>query len=201
MLKDDHQKVLRIFQQFESAKDDPERMKALSDQAIVELQIHSMLEEELFYPAMRRGEETEEILNEAEEEHHVVDLLIDEILKMKPSDSHYHAKFMVLAENVKHHIGEEEDEMLPKARQLLGIRYEEIGNQMMQRKQKLVSQFGGKPRSTTRTTRSRAGATSGTRSRSTSGARSRSGSRSAASRSSTRASTRGRTATTRSRSK
>jgi hypothetical protein len=213
MLKEDHQKVQQIFQQFENAKDSPDRMKALSDQAIVELQIHSMLEEELFYPAMRRGQETEEILNEAEEEHHVADLLMDEIMKMKPSDSHYHAKFMVLAENVKHHIREEETEMLPKARQLLGIRYEEVGDQMMQRKQKLVTQFGGKPRSMTRTSR---GGTSGATGRSTSGTRSRTGSRSTTSRSTARGtsrsgtrastgtrarSTTSRKATTRSRSK
>jgi hypothetical protein len=196
MLKEDHQKVQQIFQQFENAKDSPERMKALSDQAIVELQIHSMLEEELFYPAMRRGQETEEILNEAEEEHHVADLLMDEIMKMKPSDSHYHAKFMVLAENVKHHIREEETEMLPKARQLLGIRYEEVGDQMMQRKQKLVTQFGGKPRSMTRTSRSRTATSTG---RSASGTRSRTSSRSTTSRSGTRASTgtRGRSTSTR----
>lgn len=172
MLKEDHQKVQALFQQFEEAKDSPERMKAISDAAIMELQIHTMLEEELFYPAMRRGQETEEILNEAEEEHHVVDLLIDEILKMRPQDPHYPAKFTVLAENVKHHIREEEGEMLPKARQYLGARYEELGDQMMERKQKLLGQFDGRPRATNGS-RSRSKASTGGRSSRATSARSR----------------------------
>ena len=203
LLKEDHTKVKGMFQQFENAKERPDEMKRIADQAIMELQIHSMIEEELFYPALRRGQETEEILNEAEEEHHVVDLLIDELLKMKATDKQFAAKFTVLAENTKHHIQEEEGEMLPKAQQILGGRYQELGDQMMQRKQALMKEFGGKPRKTTgrRTT---AGKTSTSRSRAT-GSRSptasttrastsRSGTRAASSRAKPASSSRSKTA-------
>jgi hypothetical protein len=149
LLKHDHMIVQELFGQFEAAKDTPERMRPIAEKAILELQIHERIEEEIFYPAMRSAEETKEIVSEAEEEHHVVDLLIGEILKMKPQDEHYHAKFTVMAENVRHHIREEEDEMLPKARDLLGGRYEQVGDQMKKRKDELTKEFGGKPKAPT----------------------------------------------------
>jgi hypothetical protein len=179
LLKDDHRKVQQLFQLFEKrAEEDPapEQLKNMVTECIVELQIHEMIEEELFYPAMRQGkEETEDIMDEAEEEHHVVDLLIDELLKARQVDGRYIAKFIVMAENVRHHIQEEENEMLPKARDLLGTRYEALGDQMMRRKEELIAQFDGKPRTgTSRSTSTRSKSTSSTRSRTTAGSRSRS---------------------------
>jgi HAD superfamily hydrolase (TIGR01484 family) len=187
LLKQDHMKVKALFDQFERMKDNADEMKRITQQALMELQVHDLIEKELFYPALRMGREsTEEILDEAEEEHHVVEVLMEELLKMRNKDGKYTAKFTVLAENVKHHIAEEEGEMLPKAQQVLGARYMELGDQMMERKQQLMSQLKGRPkaglisgggRSGTRktgarsTTRSRATSRSGTRSTPRSGAR------------------------------
>ena len=83
--------------------------------ARTELKIHAALQEELFYPAVRKPV-GKEVVNEADEEHHVAKLLIAELDRMDGSESHFDAKFTVLAENVRHHIKEEEDEMLPKAK-------------------------------------------------------------------------------------
>ncbi len=90
MLKEDHKKVKDLFTQFEGSEDDNLK-KEIAEEAIVELQIHTMLEEEFFYPAGSRQAQAGELVTEAEEEHHVVDLLIDELLDMKKVDEHYEA--------------------------------------------------------------------------------------------------------------
>lgn len=76
-------------------------------------------------------------MDEAEEEHHVAKLLIGELRAMKPGAPRYDAKFTVLAENVKHHIDEEESEMLPKAAELGAQRMSQLGAKMGARKLQL----------------------------------------------------------------
>src|SRR5437763_40597 len=85
LLKKDHKKVKELFSQFEKAEDTEEKQR-LADTAIKELKIHSSIEEELFYPAVREKTEDNELVNEAEEEHHVVKVLIGELEGMKAED-------------------------------------------------------------------------------------------------------------------
>jgi hypothetical protein len=130
-----------------------------------------------------------EQMDEADEEHHVAEMLIDELWNMRPGSSHYDAKFTVLAETVKHHIDEEEAEILPKAAELGMGRMDELGMQMERRKVELMGDGSRRTtatrarrarRSTTGTSRrrttatgSRNGRTTRTTSRSASGVRSR----------------------------
>jgi hemerythrin superfamily protein len=113
LLKDDHKKAKGLFDEFESAEGGEQAAIALK--AIHELEIHAELEESLIYPAIREAIDDVDMMNEAVEEHHLVHVLIAELKKLKPSDERFHAKFCVLSELVKHHIEEEEGEMLPKA--------------------------------------------------------------------------------------
>jgi len=144
LLKDDHAKVKKIFSQFEKTEEQDEK-EMLAEQAIKELKVHAMIEEEIFYPAVREqlqveGEtEEESIMDEADEEHHVAKVLIAELEKMDKSNPHFSAKFMVLAENVRHHIKEEESEMLPQAKKT-DLDMEVLGRQMWERKVQLESQ-------------------------------------------------------------
>jgi hemerythrin superfamily protein len=140
MLKADHKKVKALFDEFEDTEDVQERQR-IAQTAIQELTIHAELEEEIFYPTVRQAmdEDETEIMNEAEEEHHVAKLLIEELKGMDPSDDKFAAKFTVLAENVRHHIKEEEGEMLPKA-QKTDVDMQELGQQMMTRKEELAGQ-------------------------------------------------------------
>lgn len=145
LLKEDHDKVKKIFRDFEKAED-PSEKEQLVRQAIHELKIHAEIEEGLFYPAVReeiaeKSEENEELLDEALEEHHVLKLLISELENMKADDERFDAKFTVLAENVKHHIEEEEGEMFPKAKRT-EANSEEMATQMMERKENLKSELG-----------------------------------------------------------
>lgn len=135
ILKADHSKVKDLFEEFENAGD-LRRKKKIVAEAIMELKIHAEIEEKLFYPAVRAQVEDEDIMNEADEEHHVAKLLIAELEQLPATDEHWEAKFTVLSENIRHHIKEEEGEMMPKARRL-DIDFETLGKRMLAMKQKL----------------------------------------------------------------
>jgi hemerythrin-like domain-containing protein len=140
MLKDDHRKVKGLFRQYEAASGGREK-RQIAGQIFTELEVHTKLEEELFYPAVKQkgGSEGEEMVAEAVEEHHVVDVLIKELKNMSTTEDQYDAKMTVLIENVEHHIEEEESEMLPDAEAKLGGEAMELGKKMEERKQKLLA--------------------------------------------------------------
>jgi hemerythrin superfamily protein len=139
MLREDHQKVKDLFEHFEATESGDK--KEIVATTLRELEIHTTLEEEVFYPAARQAlkktdsEEGDDIMDEAWEEHHVVKLIAAELKKMRASDERYDAKFTVLAESVKHHIEEEEDELFPKLEGHIDV--EGLGEKMMARKEKL----------------------------------------------------------------
>jgi hemerythrin superfamily protein len=135
MIREDHRKVKQLFDQFETMEDGAAK-KGIVENAIRELKIHAALEEELFYPAVRKEMDEEETIDEAIEEHHVVKLLISELEDMRPGDKRYDAKFTVLSENVKHHIEEEESEVIPEVEGTLDA--EALGSRMETRKQELL---------------------------------------------------------------
>lgn len=133
ILKKDHDKVKELFDGFEKAETPAAREKIIS-QAVTELKIHALLEEEIFYPAVR-GHVGGKVMNEADEEHHVAKVLIAELDAGK--SDHRDAKFTVLAESVRHHIKEEENEMLPKAK-AMSLDFEALGQLMLDRKKALL---------------------------------------------------------------
>ena len=138
LLRDDHKKVKDLFKQFGETEDVRSR-GAIVQEALKELTIHAELEEEIFYPAVRQEAGIEEDkMDEADEEHRVAKVLIAELQKMRPTSSHFIAKFTVLAESVRHHIDEEESEMLPKAAELGMSRMDELGMEMERRKMELM---------------------------------------------------------------
>jgi hemerythrin superfamily protein len=141
MLKEDHQKVKDLFEEFEAAEDSRTKQRIV-DTAVTELEVHAKLEEGLIYPAIRPELDDEELMDEALEEHHVVHMLIAELKKMKPRDDRFDAKFTVLGESVKHHIKEEESEMLPKA-EGSNIDWDKLETQVMKRRAQLMSKSSG----------------------------------------------------------
>ena len=143
MLKEDHEKVKGLFEEFESAED--REQAEIAATAIMELEIHAELEEKLIYPAIRQEIDEDDMMNEAIEEHHLVHVLIKELKKLKPKDEVFHAKFKVLGELVKHHIQEEEGSMLPKAEKS-DVDWETLEATVVKRKETLLTKqtAGGK---------------------------------------------------------
>ena len=136
MLKEDHVKVKELFEEFESAEG--QEQAEIAATAIFELEIHAELEEKLIYPAIREAIDDDEHMMEAVEEHHLVHVLIGELKRLKPSDERFRAKFSVLSELVKHHIQEEEDEILPKAEES-HIDWEELESSVMKKREQLIA--------------------------------------------------------------
>jgi hemerythrin-like domain-containing protein len=136
LLMEDHAYVKKAFRAFE--KMDEEDQPALVKQVCEALKVHTRIEEEIFYPAVRKAIKDEDLMNEAEVEHDSAKALIRQLERMKPSDPRYAATFTVLGEYVNHHVKEEESEMFPKARRAR-INLKTLGAKLMGRKIRLAS--------------------------------------------------------------
>ncbi|TAK84569.1 MAG: hemerythrin domain-containing protein [Betaproteobacteria bacterium] len=138
MLKEDHAKVQKAFKEFEKMdREDTETLKQVVQTVCEELKVHTTLEEEIFYPAVREAIEDEDIMNEASVEHETAKMLMEQLENMGPDDPSYHATFTVLGEYVKHHVKEEEGEMFPQAKKT-DLDFEDLGQRMRERKQELM---------------------------------------------------------------
>jgi hemerythrin-like domain-containing protein len=139
LLRADHALVQDLFEQFEKARED-KRKKALAERICMELKIHTAIEEEIFYPAVREALPKEaDLLDEANVEHDSAKELISQIESGGPGEDRWDAKVTVLGEYIKHHVKEEQTQMFPKARKTkLDLR--ELGVQLARRKEQLQSQ-------------------------------------------------------------
>jgi hemerythrin superfamily protein len=136
MLKKDHERVKQLFDDFEKAEGRAPREKIVRE-AVTELKVHALLEEEIFYPAVRATVGAEQ-MNEADEEHHIAKVLIAELDAGVADQGHREAKFTVLSESVRHHIKEEEGEVFPKAKSA-DLDFVALGQKMMARKEQLLA--------------------------------------------------------------
>lgn len=137
MLRQDHQEAMGMMDQLEM--DDQEvggqSKMAVFSQLKQALTLHTKMEETLLYPALQNNEQTRDLISESYEEHQTVDEILSEMATMSPSDGDFSTRLAELRENVEHHVEEEENEMFPKAEQILGQhRLQEMAKQMEQMK-------------------------------------------------------------------
>jgi hemerythrin superfamily protein len=138
LLTEDHRTVEALFEKFEKAGGDTKK-EQLARQICMELKIHAMLEEELFYPALR-GKIDDDDLDEALVEHDGAKMLINEIEAGSGGDDFYDAKVKVLKEQIEHHVKEEErqsDNIFTQARKT-DVDLDALGEQMAARKAELM---------------------------------------------------------------
>jgi hemerythrin superfamily protein len=140
LLKQDHETLRTLLGSLEKATG--ARREKLLSQVEQELKAHTTIEEEIFYPAYRdavKKKDDRELYQEALEEHHVVDLVLPELKASNPAGEIFGAKAKVLKELIEHHADEEEEEMFPKARKVLGAaRLRDLGGRMETRKRTLM---------------------------------------------------------------
>jgi hypothetical protein len=139
LLKADHRKVEELFEQFENARGD-ERKRRLVAEICTELKVHTMIEEEIFYPALR-GRIADDMLDEAYVEHDGAKVLVNDLGNAQPGDDYYDAKVTVLAEEIRHHVHEEEmrgEGMFAQARKT-DVDLDALGGEMILRKQELMN--------------------------------------------------------------
>ena len=123
LLKQDHGNVEELFHRFETAApDDVAELARVRDLVLQHLSQHAVIEEEVFYPAIRAklGDDNAFEVLEGLEEHHVVKWTLSELKDMSPQAERFDAKVTVLIEMVRHHVEEEEGDMFPKVREAMG---------------------------------------------------------------------------------
>ena len=106
-LRQDHRRVEGLFTEFESATEEQQKQE-LVEKICMELNIHTRLEEEIFYPACREAIDDEDLMDEAQVEHDAAKLLIADLSEASSDDAYYDAKVKLLSEMIKHHVAEEE---------------------------------------------------------------------------------------------
>jgi iron-sulfur cluster repair protein YtfE (RIC family) len=138
LLMEDHEHVKDLFEQFDTMTDRAVvSKKKLADEICSELTKHTIVEEEIFYPAVRgAGKEFEDMIDEAVVEHGSAKQLIAELEAMDPGDDLYDAKVKVLSEMIEHHVQEEEGELFPKVRKSK-LDLAALGEQMAERKEEI----------------------------------------------------------------
>lgn len=140
MLKQDHDKVDKAFKDFEKMdRKDVEACRRLIEMVCEDLKVHTTLEDEVFYPAVRESIEDEDLMNEAAVEHETAKMLIDQLENMGTDDPNYYATFTVLGEYVRHHIKEEQGEMFPAAKKAK-LDLVALGERMRSRKEELAGE-------------------------------------------------------------
>lgn len=135
MLRADHKLVAELFDEFEAARSGTKK-KTLAEQICRELIVHTQIEEEIFYPAVKDALNDTDMVPEAVVEHATLRSLIAEIRAHDSDEETWEAKVKVLGEYVQHHVKEEEKEMFPQAKET-DLDMEELGAMMQQRKEEL----------------------------------------------------------------
>jgi hemerythrin-like domain-containing protein len=142
----DHRRVKSLFKEFEKAKETGHRKEqsqkaALVEQICTELKIHAEIEEEIFYPAVRKQIDDSDLMDEALVEHAGAKDLIAQLEAMDPAEDLYDAKVTVLGEQIDHHVKEEEGEMFPRATKAK-VDTARLGAQMEKRRAELKAELG-----------------------------------------------------------
>ncbi|MDP9012387.1 MAG: hemerythrin domain-containing protein [Pseudomonadota bacterium] len=143
MLTADHEKVRALFEEFSEIKDDAAKQEkmALVEKVCNELTVHATLEEEIFYPAVRKAIEDGDLMDEALVEHACAKELIAQLESMDPKDKLYDAKVTVLGEQINHHVEEEEGNMFVQAKKAK-VDTASLGAKMLKRKMALMAEMG-----------------------------------------------------------
>ena len=139
LLKQDHDKVDKLFQQVKAEQGDP---KELFEQIRMELEVHTQIEEQIFYPYLIENgdEELQDITKEGIEEHHQAKVLLRELHNLSDESDKLDPKLQVLMEDITHHVQEEEGEMFPMVEEQFD---EETLNDLGQQLQEMKGQLKG----------------------------------------------------------
>lgn len=137
LLKADHEKVAGIFEQLEPTTERAVKTREeLFTKLKQELDVHTHIEETIFYPVLKQEAETRDITLEGLEEHHVIKILLKELAGMGVDSEQWTAKLKVLKESVEHHVEEEEDDMFKGAREVLSKEQLEVLGTRMEAEKK-----------------------------------------------------------------
>jgi hypothetical protein len=140
LLTADHNRVRGLATRFQAAHEAEDTTTAaeLAAKIYEELEVHTDIEEKVFYPAVDVNDEIHELVVESLEEHRVMKEEIQQARMLSPEDERWAAKVTVCIENTEHHASEEEDEMWTLVRKAMtGQQLEDLGARLEARKREL----------------------------------------------------------------
>lgn len=141
-LTQEHERIRTLLRAYVTAELPSERRIA-AEQVLDELAIHSRLEEEIFYPALRRlSGELAERAADGHNEHRQVDTLIDALRAMHPDDERFEERFQALVGVIEYHFAEEQAQTLLAAERTLGAELDRLGHELIERKKQLIRELG-----------------------------------------------------------
>lgn len=130
LLLEDHSELRTYFGEFKAADSDDEKHQIFED-IKAKLDVHTHIEETIFYPKVMEHEELEDITKEGIEEHHLGDVFVREISNLVDDSGKFEPKMEVLIESTEYHLMEEEGKMFPKVKELFSeSELEELGEKM-----------------------------------------------------------------------
>jgi hemerythrin superfamily protein len=146
LLDADHKNVMKMFKEYEELTNSRARSAAqkkmdMARQICMELTVHTQIEEEIFYPALRGAIKDTDLLDEASVEHQSAKELIAQLEAAGEADDMFDAKVKVLGEYVNHHIKEERGELFPKARSARKLDLMGMRDELESRKEELMAEM------------------------------------------------------------
>ena len=137
LLRADHKRVSDLFNEYEESRSSAKK-KQIVEQLCDELTVHAQIEEEIFYPAVKRALKDKELIPEARVEHDTLKGLIAQVEGAEPDGEMFDAKIKVMREYVKHHVKEEQNEIFPKAKST-DLDMMKLGAKLSERKEELLA--------------------------------------------------------------
>jgi iron-sulfur cluster repair protein YtfE (RIC family) len=137
MIRLDHTHVMALFHKYDPSQ--PARVrKGLADQICLAVEVHAQLEEEIFYPAMRRVSD-DEAVKKSEPEHQEIKQLIAQLRGLDANHAGFDRTLYELVQKIVHHVADEETVLLPRAEKMLAAELNELGSQMTRRRLQLMA--------------------------------------------------------------
>lgn len=143
LLRSDHKVVSALFNQYKKARSITDK-KEIVTQICRELKVHTQIEEEIFYPAVKLALKDKTLIPEATVEHATLKTLIAQVENVDPAGEMFDAKIKVISEYVQHHVDEEQNEIFPKAK-AAKMDMMELGAQLAERKTELLAEDMDQP--------------------------------------------------------
>jgi hemerythrin superfamily protein len=137
LLRQDHKEVDQMFEEYETLRSGHTK-RVLIDKICLALEVHTQIEEEIFYPAVREALGEEDLLDEAKVEHDSAKDLIAQIRSGTPGDDLFDAKVKVLGEYIRHHVKEEQTELFPRVNKS-SMDVAGLGARLLARKEELMA--------------------------------------------------------------
>ncbi len=143
LLKNDHAAVKKLFTQYEklAKQQDIDGKVHIANKICAELVVHTMAEEEVFYPAALEATHDPDMFNEAKVEHDSAKDLIAQIQNLDPEDPMFDANVKVLGEYITHHVEEEETEMFPMVRASRMVNLKQMATEFTARRAQLMQRL------------------------------------------------------------